>query len=476
MPSVKRVYAFNGKSNNVTIIDAVKLSVVTTVALGGKPEVAVADGAGHVFVNIEDTGEIVVLDLASNRVQARWPLKPCEEPTGLAIDVARQRLFAVCANRKMVVVDASSGRLLAELPIGAEPDGAEFDPASGLAFSSNGDGSLTVIHEADAQHFEVVATVATQARARTMALDPSSAQALSGHGLVRAGTFGHCRATPAAAADAEGHVHASARRYEVIRAVAPHDCRRASLPRVARSALLVLSSCLAASVRAGPPYATDDPEPVALHKYEINVATQQTLTATGRSGTSPGVEVNYGGAPEMQLHLGIPVAFAWPASGQRQVGLGDVEAGVKYRWHQETDATPMLAIYPTFVMPTGAAGRGLGNGRAQLLLPLWAQKSSGPWIVDGGAGYWINHAAGSRNNWFAGALVQRRIDDRWVLGAEVFNRSRTAIDVPPTTGFNVGATFDFDEHRHLLLSAGEGLRNRQQTNRFSSYVALQFTN
>ena len=173
-PAFKRVYSFNGRSSDVTVIDAVNLKVLTTIPLGGKPEVAVSDGAGHVFVNIEDTSEVVVIDQATNKIQARWPLGSCTEPTGLAIDKAHQRLFAVCANQEMTVVDSTAGRLVAHLAIGSEPDGVEFDPALGLAFSSNGDGTLTLVHEDEAEHFSVVANVPTQAKARTLALDPLS--------------------------------------------------------------------------------------------------------------------------------------------------------------------------------------------------------------------------------------------------------------------------------------------------------------
>jgi YVTN family beta-propeller protein len=172
--SVKRVFTFNGRSHNATVIDAESLKVVATIALGGKPEVAVTDGKGHVFVNLEDTSEVAVIDEATNRVMATWPLSPCEEPTGLAIDAAHDRLFSVCANRRMVVIDATTGRLVATVPIGERPDGAAFDPASGRAFSANGEGSLTVIQEADADHFHVVATTLTQPGARTLALDPES--------------------------------------------------------------------------------------------------------------------------------------------------------------------------------------------------------------------------------------------------------------------------------------------------------------
>lgn len=173
-PKFKRVYAFNGRSRNVTVIDAVNLKVLSSIPLGGKPEVAVSDGAGHVFVNIEDTAELAVIDQVANQVQARWPLAPCTNPTGLAIDAAHQRLFSVCDNHRMVIVDARSGRLVAVMPIGGGPDGAEYDAVLGLAFSANGEGTLTLVHENDPEHFTVVADVPTQARARTLALDPVS--------------------------------------------------------------------------------------------------------------------------------------------------------------------------------------------------------------------------------------------------------------------------------------------------------------
>ena len=173
-PNTKRLYTFNGRSADMTVIDAVGLKVIATIALGGKPEVAVSDDAGHVFVNIEDKSEIVMIDQASNQVRARWPLAPCDEPTGLAIDTAHQRLFAVCANRLMVVVDARSGHIVAQLPIGEAPDGAGFDAGLGLAYSSNGDGTLTIVKEDGPDRFAVAASLATQRRARTMSLDPAT--------------------------------------------------------------------------------------------------------------------------------------------------------------------------------------------------------------------------------------------------------------------------------------------------------------
>lgn len=170
-PVSHRVFTMNGGSHTATVIDAAARTVIDTLALGGRPEFAVADGRGRIFVNLEDKSEVVAFDSRSLAIQARWPLAPGEEPSGLAIDRAHRRLFAVCANKQMVVLDADSGRVIATLPIGEGVDGSAFDPETGLAFSSNGEGSLTVVHEDDPEHFRVVETVTTQRGARTLALD-----------------------------------------------------------------------------------------------------------------------------------------------------------------------------------------------------------------------------------------------------------------------------------------------------------------
>lgn len=170
----KRVFTFNGRSHDATAIDAAAGSVLGTIALGGKPEFSVADGTGKVFVNIEDTSELVALDAATLTVLARWPLAPGEEPSGLALDAKNGRLFSVCSNGKMVVLDCASGKVLATLPIGDGTDGAGFDAASGCAFSSNGDGTLTIVHADEAAKFSVLQNVATARGARTMTLDPKT--------------------------------------------------------------------------------------------------------------------------------------------------------------------------------------------------------------------------------------------------------------------------------------------------------------
>jgi YVTN family beta-propeller protein len=181
-----RVFTFNGRSANATAIDAGSGRVLATIALPGKPEFAVSDGAGRVYVNIEDKSELVALDPKAGRVLATWPLAPGESPTGLAIDTAHRRLFAVCANRRMIVLDARDGHRVASVPIGEGPDGVAFDPRRGLVFSSNGrSGTLTVVHQDDPDHYRVVADVPTQRSARTLALDPAN-----GHVYLSAAAFG----------------------------------------------------------------------------------------------------------------------------------------------------------------------------------------------------------------------------------------------------------------------------------------------
>lgn len=176
-PASKRVFAFNGSSKDATAIDAKTGTVAGTIALGGKPEFAVADEKGHVFVNIEDTSEIVQFDSNKLAVENRWKIAPGEEPSGLAMDRKHRRLFSVCSNKLMVVVDADNGKVLTTLPIGAGSDAAGFDPETGFAFSSNGgDGTVTVAHEDSPDKFTVVENVTTLRRARTMALDAKTHQ------------------------------------------------------------------------------------------------------------------------------------------------------------------------------------------------------------------------------------------------------------------------------------------------------------
>ncbi len=170
----KRVFTFNGRSKNATAIDAVNDKVVGTIPLNGKPEFAVADGKGLVFVNIEDTGELTSIDAAKAVVAHTWKITGCEDPSGLDMDVKNRRLFAGCHNKVMAVINADDGKVVATVPIGDGVDANAFDPGTQLAFSSNGDGTLTVVHEDSPDKFTVVQNAETQKFARTMALDTNN--------------------------------------------------------------------------------------------------------------------------------------------------------------------------------------------------------------------------------------------------------------------------------------------------------------
>lgn len=170
-PVTKQVFTFNGASHDASVIDAERRAVTRTLPLDGKPEFAVADGRGAVYVNIEDKAELLKIGAGAPAIEARWSLAPCENPTGLSMDTQHRRLFVGCANRLMAVVDADKGDVLATLPIGDLCDATAFDPEHNLAFSSNGDGTLTIVREEAPNRFVVVDNVATKRGARTMALD-----------------------------------------------------------------------------------------------------------------------------------------------------------------------------------------------------------------------------------------------------------------------------------------------------------------
>lgn len=187
----KTVWAFNGRTNNASVIDTASQKVVATIALPGKPEFPVTDEAGFVYVNIEDKNEVVKLDVAEKKAVATWPLAGCESPSGQAIDLEGHRLFAVCDGKKMAVTDMNTGKSLATPKIGDGPDAAGYDAKAKLVFSSNGDGTLSIVDAGKPEY--PVTTLKTEPRARTMAFDPSNGRVY----LVTAKTG----PTPAATAD-----------------------------------------------------------------------------------------------------------------------------------------------------------------------------------------------------------------------------------------------------------------------------------
>src|SRR5579863_7901671 len=173
-PATSRVFAFNGGGNSATAIDAASGKVAGTVELGGGPEFAAADGTGFVYNNLEDESQILKINSRDLKVEQRWPTAPCASPSSMAIDRANRRLFVGCRSRVMAVLDADSGKVITTLPIGDHVDATAFDPETRLIFNSNGEGTVTVIHEDGPDKYSVVETVKTAPRAKTMALDPKS--------------------------------------------------------------------------------------------------------------------------------------------------------------------------------------------------------------------------------------------------------------------------------------------------------------
>jgi YVTN family beta-propeller protein len=173
-PATSRVFAFNGGSNSATAIDAATGKVAGTVNLEGGPEFAAADGNGFVFDNLEDESLLLKINSRELKVEQRWPTAPCASPSSMAMDRANRRLFLGCRSRVMAVVSAEDGRVITTLPIGDHVDATAFDPETKLIFNSNGDGTISVIHEDSPDQYSFVETVKTVPRAKTMALDPST--------------------------------------------------------------------------------------------------------------------------------------------------------------------------------------------------------------------------------------------------------------------------------------------------------------
>jgi hypothetical protein len=220
--------------------------------------------------------------------------------------------------------------------------------------------------------------------------------------------------------------------------------------------------------RAGPPFLTDDPEPVETGHWEFYGAFQWAWQRDTASGTLPHVEVNYGALPGLQLHAVVPGVLAWTRGEPLQYGLGDLELGAKFRFIDEGTWRPQIGVFPLIFLPTGSKERGLGSGAVEALLPVWVQKSFGPLTTYGGGGIRL---AAEGNSAVVGWLVQRQLWTWLTLGAEVF------VTVPLAgkavqTQLNMGFIVDLSEQHHLLLSAGPSIGT---DDRAQAYLAYQLT-
>ena len=244
-----------------------------------------------------------------------------------------------------------------------------------------------------------------------------------------------------------------------------------------RSATISLAAFLAivmsfSDLRAGPPFFTDDPEPIDYRHWEFYVASQQARDRDGVSGTAPHFEINYGVAPDMMLHVISSLSFNKPGGGTVKYGIGDLELGLKYRFVREAGGRPQIGTFPHLEVPTGSRSRGLGNGKPQLFIPVWIQKSWGSWTTYGGGGYWINPGSGNRNYWSIGWEVQRDLSRRVTVGAELFGNTSSAIGRGGQTGFNLGAIVSLGGGHQILLSAGRDILG---PNTLFFYIAYYLT-
>jgi hypothetical protein len=249
--------------------------------------------------------------------------------------------------------------------------------------------------------------------------------------------------------------------------------RRRSHPRCLAS-LLAPAICLACvpHASAGPPFITDDPEPTPLGHWEAYVSSMLTRDPSGLSGTLPHIEMNYGAAPNLQVHLVTPCALSRPSGGSTARGYGDTEIGVKFRFVQEGHGRPMVGMFPLIEVPTGDAGRGLSSGHLQFFVPIWIQKSWGPWTTYGGGGYFVNPGSGNRNFWLVGWEGQKDLNEHLTLGAELYYTTPAEEGGPSDLSFNVGGQYNFDDHHHLLWSVGRSISGDIK---FASYVGHQWT-
>jgi hypothetical protein len=214
---------------------------------------------------------------------------------------------------------------------------------------------------------------------------------------------------------------------------------------------------------AGPPFLTDDPQPVDYKSWEAYLFAIGDHGKDGYTINAPAMEANYGAFPDTQLHVALAMTTVGGGGAPTVSGLGDLELGVKYRFVHETNGWPQIAVFPMVELPTGDASRGLGNGRAWFRLPLWIQKSFGPWTTYGGGGAVINPAPGQRDYPFGGWMVQRAFGERLSLGGEIFAQGAAADGDKGFAALNFGGSYNLNEHFSLLFSAGRSVAGDRHT-------------
>ena len=234
---------------------------------------------------------------------------------------------------------------------------------------------------------------------------------------------------------------------------------------------VLLCSALAAPAGAGPPFVTDDPEPTEYRGFEVYFFAEATHADGATQGALPGIEINYGPLPDVQLSFRLARDFEKTSGGPWQSRYGGAALSAKYRFlHEDEDGwRPQLGFFPSVEVPSG-------GDPVRKFLPLWAQKSFGAWTTFGGGGYWINPGDGNRNYWFTGWAVLREITDHLRLGGEIFHQTAdTDGAFGSITGAGVAALYDFSDHWHVVGSANRGLGRAHSVNEISGFIALELT-
>jgi hypothetical protein len=231
------------------------------------------------------------------------------------------------------------------------------------------------------------------------------------------------------------------------------------------SFLLILST----TTFAGPPFFTDDPQPVDFKHWEFYVASQMNFIQHDADMTAPHIEINYGAIPEIQLHIVAPLGYVKTESGN-VYGYRDTEIGVKYRIINTEDGF-MAGVFPTAELPTGNASQQLGNGTTQFFLPLWIQKNWGKFQTYCGAGFWINPGTGNKNYSFVGWQAQYEFSAEITLGGELYYKTSPVQDGNNSAGFNLGGYVNISEHHHILFSIGKSVSYTDYT----AYAGYQIT-
>lgn len=231
----------------------------------------------------------------------------------------------------------------------------------------------------------------------------------------------------------------------------------------------LIGLCLTTPAWAGPPFLTDDPEPTETGHWEIYAP---LLDASGNGANfegGAGVEINYGAARDVQITVGLPVAYAHDSAGM-EWGVGDAEVSIKYRFYHDEERGLSIAVFPGVTLPT--ATNGLGAGEVTGYLPVWVQQDIGPWSVFGGGGYALNPGAGNRDYWTGALAVSRQMTPRFTLGVELERRGADTVDGAATTSVGVGAIYQLRAPYRLLASAGPTFDEGADTTGFHAFLAL----